>query len=244
MTSNFIEVSGDDVETLGRHGIRVEIFNDAARNAVRLDPAGRSLRGLTLSWAGSDNLVQLQGSRFPDGRISCIGQRSVTTIHSDSEIQLTAWMYDQARLEIEPPRALFGLEASVYADTTLSIGPGCLFAKGVEVWTADHHSLIDLTTGRQINFPADVRIERDVWLSAGTMVLKGTTIGRGSALAARSMVTSDVPPLQLWGGSPARCLRRDVSWLPAHPASPEEAAELVRSLAGRSASGSDGHLAV
>ena len=44
------------------------------------------------------------------------------------------------------------------------------------------------------------------------MVLKGVTIGNGSVVAARSVVTKDVPPGVLVAGQPAKIVRENVSW--------------------------------
>lgn len=50
-------------------------------------------------------------------------------------------------------------------------------------------------------------IEADVWLGAGVVVLPGVTIGRGAIVGANSVVTSDVPPLHIVAGQPAKTLR-------------------------------------
>ena len=42
-------------------------------------------------------------------------------------------------------------------------------------------------------FSSPVIIEDDVWISFGVTILKGVRIGAGSVIAARSIVTSDVP---------------------------------------------------
>ncbi|MGB0678756.1 MAG: acyltransferase, partial [Polyangiales bacterium] len=54
---------------------------------------------------------------------------------------------------------------------------------------------------------APVRIEDDVWIGFGAAVLKGVRIGRGSVVAAHSVVVHDVPEAVLVGGNPARVLR-------------------------------------
>ena len=46
-------------------------------------------------------------------------------------------------------------------------------------------------------------IESDVWLGYGAIVLTGVTIGRGSIVAAGSVVTKDVPSYSIIGGVPA-----------------------------------------
>nr|WP_287220247.1 DapH/DapD/GlmU-related protein [Mesorhizobium sp.] len=53
-----------------------------------------------------------------------------------------------------------------------------------------------------------VRIGDDVWLSAGVIVLKGTSIGARSVIAAGSVVTKDIPPDTLAAGVPARPVRK------------------------------------
>lgn len=50
-------------------------------------------------------------------------------------------------------------------------------------------------------------IEDDVWIGAQTIIMSGITIGRGSIVAAGSVVTHDIPPCEIWGGYPARKLK-------------------------------------
>ncbi|WP_201576170.1 CatB-related O-acetyltransferase [Psychrobacter sp. H8-1] len=46
-------------------------------------------------------------------------------------------------------------------------------------------------------------IENDVWIGEGVLIKKGVTIGTGSIIASRSVVTKDVPPYSIVAGSPA-----------------------------------------
>lgn len=49
-----------------------------------------------------------------------------------------------------------------------------------------------------------VRIEDDVWIGYGSIVLSGVNIGQGSIIAAGSVVTRDVEPYSIYGGVPAK----------------------------------------
>jgi len=49
-----------------------------------------------------------------------------------------------------------------------------------------------------------IKIENDVWIGVGSIVLSGVTIGEGSIVAAGSVVTKDVEPYSIYGGNPAK----------------------------------------
>lgn len=51
-------------------------------------------------------------------------------------------------------------------------------------------------------------IEDDAWVGANAVILSGVTIGPGAIVAAGAVVTKDVPAREIWGGVPARRLRR------------------------------------
>jgi len=46
-------------------------------------------------------------------------------------------------------------------------------------------------------------IEDNVWIGTNCIILKGVTIGSGSIIGAGSVVTKNVPPNEIWCGSPA-----------------------------------------
>lgn len=63
---------------------------------------------------------------------------------------------------------------------------------------------------RRLGEPAasrPVRIGRNVWIGFESCILPGVTIGDGSIIGARSVVASDIPPLCIAAGNPARTVR-------------------------------------
>src|ERR687886_575474 len=52
-----------------------------------------------------------------------------------------------------------------------------------------------------------IHIEDDVWIGFNSTILKGVTIGRGSIIAACSVVTKSVPSLVIVAGNPARVVK-------------------------------------
>ncbi len=57
----------------------------------------------------------------------------------------------------------------------------------------------------------DIVVGNDVWIGYEAVILAGVTIGDGAIVAARAVVTKDVPPYTIVGGVPARPIRRRFS---------------------------------
>ncbi|WP_188612930.1 CatB-related O-acetyltransferase [Chelatococcus reniformis] len=53
----------------------------------------------------------------------------------------------------------------------------------------------------------EIFIGHDVWVGEGAMLKRGITIGHGAVVAARSLVTVDVPPYAVVAGVPARIVK-------------------------------------
>lgn len=53
-----------------------------------------------------------------------------------------------------------------------------------------------------------INIGHHCWIGTGAIVLQGVTIGDGAVVAAGAVVTKDIPPYEVWGGVPARFIRK------------------------------------
>ena len=53
----------------------------------------------------------------------------------------------------------------------------------------------------------DIIIGNDVWIGYEAFIMAGVHIGDGAVIAARAVVTKDVPPYTIVGGTPARKIR-------------------------------------
>lgn len=104
---------------------------------------------------------------------------------------------------------------------TLTIGKFCSIGGGVQIFLGGNHRHDWVTTYPFKNVFADLSLEEyefevtdgdvvignDVWIGHESLILSGVKIGNGSVIAARSVVTKDVPPYAIVAGNPARLIR-------------------------------------
>lgn len=98
------------------------------------------------------------------------------------------------------------------------IGNYCSIAPGVKIGQSNH-DLSCVSTSTYIaggnhgvtefnSIDNPTIIQNDVWLAANVIVKQGVTIGTGAVIGAGSVVTKDVPPYEIWGGVPAKFIRK------------------------------------
>ncbi len=87
----------------------------------------------------------------------------------------------------------------------ISIGNGVQIGMRSTI-IAHYHGL--LPKDEDLEDYVSVRIEDDVSIGAGVIVLPNVTIGRGSVVTAGSVVSSSVPPLTVVQGNPAKAIAR------------------------------------
>lgn len=92
------------------------------------------------------------------------------------------------------------------------VGNKVMFGPNVTIMGGDHNitQLGRYMFDVQEKLPENdlpVRIEDDVWVGTGAIILKGVVIGRGAVVAAGAVVTRDVPPYAIAAGVPAKVIR-------------------------------------
>ena len=58
------------------------------------------------------------------------------------------------------------------------------------------------------SYTAPVIIENNVWITVGVIILAGVRVGEGSVITANSLVSKDIPPLSIAGGTPALVMKK------------------------------------
>jgi len=99
--------------------------------------------------------------------------------------------------------------AMIAAYERVSIGRNVNLGAGCKIMDTDFHPLDLAERIRNVNIPhRPVRIEDGVFIGTEAMILKGVTIGAESIVAAGAVVVKSIPPGEIWGGNPARFIRK------------------------------------
>ena len=90
----------------------------------------------------------------------------------------------------------------------ITIGNHVMLAPRVSIYAENH--LFDhthITIKEQGVKRMDVTIEDDCWIASNVVILAGVTIGKGSVVAAGSVVNENIPPYSVAAGVPARVIK-------------------------------------
>jgi acetyltransferase-like isoleucine patch superfamily enzyme len=116
---------------------------------------------------------------------------------------------EPTRVRIDPTAKVANVLFNVYSGT-ITVGPEAFLAHSVMLLTGSH-DYTKLGRERQDSMPTegrDIVIERGAWVASNATVLGPCVIGEHAVVASGSVVTSDVAPLTVVAGVPAKVLRR------------------------------------
>lgn len=94
----------------------------------------------------------------------------------------------------------------------VTIGRNVLVGEFVSIRDTTHSYLDPMVPIKnQTDVSSPVIMEDDVWIGRGCLIqakAPGIVIGRGAIVGANSVVTSSIPPMEVWGGTPAKMLKQ------------------------------------
>lgn len=97
---------------------------------------------------------------------------------------------------------------TIVSHNKIVISEGVLIGPNVMIFDHNHDRKKELSNkGTQHYKSSPIYIGEDVWIGANSVILSGITIGKGSIIAAGSIVTKDVPENAIVCGNPARIIK-------------------------------------
>ncbi|MGA2916369.1 MAG: acyltransferase [Sedimentisphaerales bacterium] len=97
----------------------------------------------------------------------------------------------------------------IYSDKDITIKNNVVIGPYNVIVDFDHiYKDLDVPIILQGHNAKSVLIEEDVWISSHCIIIKGTTIGKGSVIGAATVVNKDIPPYSVACGVPARVIKK------------------------------------
>jgi len=105
---------------------------------------------------------------------------------------------------------------AIVSYNSVTVADNVMMGGNVVIYDTDFHSLDhEHRTAKESDWTINVTrgsrpviIEKNVFIGAHSTILKGVTIGENSIVAACSVVTKSIGANELWGGNPAKLLRK------------------------------------
>ena len=109
---------------------------------------------------------------------------------------------------------------NIHIEKNVFINSGCHFQDQGGIYIGEGtfigHNVILATLNHDMNpykradiHPKPIHIGKRVWIGSGAIVLPGVTIGDNSVIGAGSVVTKDVPENCVYGGNPAKFIKKN-----------------------------------
>ena len=138
--------------------------------------------------------------------------------------ELRRWMSLLIHQELDEGFGLFppfftDCGKNIHLGKNVFINAGCRFQDQGGIYIGDGtfigHNVILATLNHDMNpdsrgdmYPKPIHIGKKVWIGSGAIVLPGISIGDNSVIAAGSVVTKNVPENVVYGGNPAKFIKK------------------------------------
>lgn len=90
----------------------------------------------------------------------------------------------------------------------INIGRGCQISSNVRIFTQTAIADADFSIKPVPSKFGNVMLGDYCWVGANVLINPGIEIGRNSVVGANSVVTKNVPSNEIWGGVPAKLIRK------------------------------------
>lgn len=120
-------------------------------------------------------------------------------------------------------RCYVGENTQIWSEVGIKIGNDVLIAHNCNIFDSSTHPInynerVDqykkiLTVGHpneeyMTYRRKEIVIHNNAWIACNVTLLAGVTIGEAAIVTAGSVVTKDIPPHEMWGGQPARFIKK------------------------------------
>ncbi|MDR2648209.1 MAG: polysaccharide pyruvyl transferase family protein [Clostridiales bacterium] len=120
-------------------------------------------------------------------------------------------LWNNAKMTVANGFVNFG--AAISPQREIIIGDDFLAGSQIAIWDYDSHKIIEAESGDILNNPTDaIKIGKHVWMGLGSMITDSVSVGEGAIIAAKAVVTHNVPENSIVAGVPAKVIKTGVTW--------------------------------
>lgn len=151
------------------------------------------------------------------GSVLARGKQRIRINNGELKFENRVFLYPNTRISVDGVNKKAILEIGEYTqigDRTeihvgnkVSIGKNCAISWDVCILDRDYHYF-----NSNKEEAKEIIIEDNVWIGCRATILKGVKIGKGSVIAANSVVTKDVPERCCVAGNPAKVIKENIYW--------------------------------
>jgi len=173
-------------------GVRIKVYRGAK---IHIGPR-TMMRNCTLTASGRESYIFIEGGGTNIKNSTFVANQNYGTI------------------EIATGFTSEGSHLKAHEGKTIKIGRDCMFSSGIYASTTDYHSIISIKEPQRINRAKDIIIGNHVWFGRNVSVLKGVIISDDVIVGMNSTVSKTLTePRSVYAGSPAKLVKRGVSWI-------------------------------
>lgn len=178
-------------------------YMDSGKEVVAGSPAHQCMHRLSQA---AIQLTSELNSRYHTSEEIVELMRKITGRQVDDSFSLFPPFYTDCGKNLKIGKnVFFNSGVKIQDQGGVTIEDGVLIGHNVVIATLDH-SLDSSRRGNMI--PAPIHIGKNVWIGANATICKGVTIGDGAVIAAGAVVTTDVPKNSVFGGVPAKLIKK------------------------------------
>lgn len=164
--------------------------------------------GKNLNLYGVPVIFKKKGSQLNIGENCTIKSSFLSNLVGLSQRTIIVTRTEEAKIEIGNNVGISG--ATIYARKEITIGDNTLIGGNVKILDNDFHPIEvearNLDIKEKIG-TRKIKIGKDCFIGANSLILKGVEIGDGSVVGAGSVVTGKFPSNVVIAGNPARVIK-------------------------------------
>lgn len=183
-------------------GENLDRYNKFNQDAI-LDPSVKLIADATIeNLSGNPQLIRVGANSVIKGQLLIFAHAGQIEIGQDCYLGERTYIWSADSIKIGD-RVLISHNVNIHDTNSHSMDSVLRHQHFIKIMSQGHPVVNDVDIKSK-----NIVIEDDVWIGFNSTILKGVRIGKGSIIAACSVVTKDVPEFSIVAGNPAKVIKK------------------------------------